>query len=43
MSLVAILHWAQCPVTGLLVLNFSISLAVTESDARKLCAARKDE
>jgi hypothetical protein len=43
LSLVAILHWAQSPVTGLLVLTFSIALAAAESDARKLCAARKDE
>ena len=32
MSLVAILHWAQSPVTGLLVLNFSIWLVVAESE-----------
>ena len=39
MSLVAILHWAQSPVTGLLVLTFSISPAVAECDVRKLCDA----
>jgi hypothetical protein len=43
LSLVAILHWARGQVTGLRVLNLSISLAVAWSDARKLCAVRKDE
>ena len=42
MSLVAILHWAQSSVTGLLVLTFSISLAVAESDVRKRCDALED-
>ena len=42
LSLVAILRWAGSPDTGLLVLIFSVSLAVAGSDARKLCDALED-
>jgi hypothetical protein len=38
LSLIAILRWLGKPGTGLLLLAFTVSLAVTWRDARKLCA-----